>query len=903
MKSPVLLLLTAALAFGVTSPKEFLGFNVGDDYQVVNYTRLEGYWKKLANESDRIKLVEIGRTAEGRPHWMAIVSAPENIRNLAKYKAIAERLAHAETLDEAHARELARDGKAIVWIDGGLHANETVGSQQLIETVYQLASRTDEETLRLLRDNIVLCAVANPDGQEFVADWYMREPDPLKRSLNGLPRLYNKYVGHDDNRDFYMSNMPETTNINRQLFIEWFPQIVYDHHQTGPAGAVVFIPPFRDPFNYTFDPLIPLGIEMAGTAMHSRLVAEGKGGSAMRSGSTYSTWWNGGLRTIAYFHNAIGILTEIIGNPTPITVPLVPDKQLPQGDWPLPIPPGPWRYRQSIDYDVTNNYAILDYASRYRETLLFNSWRMGMNSIEKGSRDTWTVTPRRIEAIKAAAPKNGRGAGVPADLYTSVLHDPNYRDPRGYILSAGQADFPTAVKFANALIKNGVAVLRADSAFTVNGRQYPAGSLVVKTAQAFRPHVLDMFEPQDHPNDFAYPGGPPNRPYDIAGWTLALQMGVAFDRVLDKFDGPFSPVRGMLDAPSSAVRGPANPAGWLISHRQNDSFVAVNRLLKAGAEVYWLKKDVASMGFGAIWVPASASARSIVETAAKQLGLTVEALAARPAGEAMRLRPVRIGLYDQYGGLMPAGWTRWLLEQFEFPFERVYPQTLDAGDLRAKLDVIVFVDGATRLGEQGGRGRGGFAESAPDNVPAEYRAATGRFTVEKTLPQIRKFLESGGEVIAIGSSTGMAEALGLPVRGALTELASDGRERALPPEKFYIPGSLLRAQVDTANPLAYGMPGTVDVFFDNSPVFRLNPDAAIKHASSVAWFGPDSLHSGWAWGQQYLNGGTAVAEASVGEGKIVLLGPEVAFRGQPHGTFKFLFNALYYGVASTVELK
>src|SRR5277367_2214039 len=218
-----------------------------------------------------------------------------------------------------------------------------------MEQVYQMASRTDSETIHLLDDVIGLYVQANPDGQEMVANWYMREKDEKRRSLQGLPKLYNKYIGHDDNRDFYLSAMPETTNMNRVMFIEWFPQIVYNHHQTGPAGAVIFMPPFRDPFNFNLDPLIPLGIEGVGSAMHSRLVEEGKGGSAMRSGSNYSTWWNGGLRTIAYFHNSIGLLTEIIGNPTPVDIALVPDKQLPSGDWPLPIAPGKWHYRQSID--------------------------------------------------------------------------------------------------------------------------------------------------------------------------------------------------------------------------------------------------------------------------------------------------------------------------------------------------------------------------------------------------------------------------------------------------------------------------------------------------------------------------------------------------------------------------
>jgi hypothetical protein len=918
----------------VTTPKEALGFNLGDDYQMATYTQLEVYWKKLAAESDRMKLVEIGKTAEGRPHYMAIVSSPENIANLAKYKSIAERLAHAEGLTEQQARQLSGDGKAVVWIDGGLHANETVGSQQLMETVYRLVSRNDPETLRLLNDDIVLCVQANPDGQEIVADWYMREKDPLKRSLSNLPRLYNKYIGHDDNRDFYTSNMPETTNMNRQLFTEWFPQIVYNHHQTGPAGAVIFMPPFRDPFNYHFDPLVPLGIEQVGTAMHSRLVAEGKGGSAMRSGSNYSTWWNGGLRTVTYFHNMIGILTEIIGSPTPMDIALVPEKQLPSGDWPLPIAPGKWHYRQSIDYEITNNYAILDLASRYRETFLFNIWRMGMNSIEKGEKDSWTVTPKRIEALKAAAapagggrgsgaaaapapdapdaaPAGGGRGGLPAGLYTTVLHDPKFRDPRGYILPADQPDFATATKFVNTLLKNGITVLKATAAFSVNGKQYPAGSWVVKTAQAFRPHVLDMFEPQDHPNDFAYPGGPPNRPYDVTGWTLALQMGVQFDRLLDKFDGPFTPVKGLLDPPPAPVTGPAAPAGWLLSHRENDSFTVVNRLLKAGCDVYWMKRSLTAdgqdLGTGSIWVPKCSAAKPLLDAGAKQLGVAAHGVAAAPTGEALKLKPIRIGLYDQYGGLMPSGWTRWIFEQFEFPFERVYPQTLDAGDLKSRFDVLVFVDGAARLGANGGGraggGRGGNAPAA-DNIPEEYKRTTGRITADKTLPQLKKFLESGGQVVTIGSSTSMAELLGVPVKNALTEMGPDGRERNLPPDKFYIPGSLLKVSVDNSNPLAFGMPEKVDVFFDNSPVFKLSPEAQRRHTSAVAWFaGPEVLSSGWAWGQQYLNGGTAVAEASVGEGKVVLLGPEVAFRAQPHGTYKFLFNGLYFGSAQPADLK
>jgi hypothetical protein len=900
----------------ITSPQEAFGFNIGDDYHVATYTQLETYWKKLATESDRMKLVAIGLTAEGRHQYMAILSSPENLHRLAHYQEISSKLAHAEGLTDEQAHALAREGKAVVWIDGGLHATETVGSQQLIEHVYQMASRTDPETLRFLNDTIQLCVLANPDGQELVANWYMREADPKKRKLEYLPRLFQHYIGHDNNRDFYMSNMPETTNMNRQMFLEWFPQIVYNHHQTGPAGAVIFMPPFRDPFNYNFDPLIPLGVEAVGTAMHERLVAEGKGGSAQRTGADYSTWWNGGLRTISYFHNMIGILTEIIGNPTPIQIPLVPGKQLPSGDWPLPVMPQTWHYRQSIDYEIANNRAVLDYASRNRETLLYNFYLMGRNSIRNGSENHWTVTPDRIDALRAAAPPESaenRGArsreerdAVPADLYAKILHDPAHRDPRAYVISADQPDFATATKFIDALLKTGITVMSAESEFQVNGRSYPAGSFVIKTAQAFRPHVLDMFEPQHHPNDFQYPGGPPIAPYDSAGWTLALQMGVEFDRVLEGVDGSFSKVTGLLGAPESALTGSPNPAGYLISHRLNNSFIIVNRLLKANCDVFWLKEGDAAagpnLGQGAIWIPASPPVRAILQRGATELGVGAAGVAQPPAGQALKLKSVRIGLYDQYGGLMSSGWDRWLFEQYEFPFEVVYPQKLDSGGLESKYDVLIFTDGAFRRGSDHGDSL--FSrQPKPDEIPEQYRLWLGKITAEKTLPQIRKFLDAGGSVIEVGSSTGMAELLGIPVSDYLTQIGADGKPHPLPREKYYIPGSLLELHVDPTDPLAYGMPSTVNAFFDNSPVFKLQPDAQLKHTSAVAWFsGSKPLVSGWAWGQQYLDGGTAVVEAEVGRGKVFLLGPEATFRGQPHATFKLLFNGVYYGSARSVSL-
>jgi Zinc carboxypeptidase len=922
LAAALFLLTTAAAATAqqaITSPKQHFGFNIGDDYQLATYTQFVDYWQKLDKESERMKVVEIGKTAEGRPQLMAIITSPENHKKLERYKEISRKLALAEGLTDDQARALAREGKGIVWFDGGLHATEVLGAHQLIETVYQLVTRSDAETTRFLNDLVILAVHANPDGMELVSSWYMRESEPTRRSTGSLPRLYQKYIGHDNNRDFYMSTQPESTNMNRAMYIEWFPQIMYNHHQTGPAGTVMFAPPFRDPFNYNFDPLIPAQLDLVAAAMHSRFAAEGKPGVTSRRGASYSTWWNGGLRTMAYFHNMIGLLTETIGNPTPTSIPFIPSKQLPDSNLHFPIEPQVWRFRQSIDYSVTANYAVFDIASRNKENFLYNIYQMGKNSIERGSRDSWTATPRRVIAAEAAvaggrgrggapAPggdepdagggRGGRGGGSPED-FRKLLRDPATRDARGYILSADQPDFPTATKFVNALLKTGVTVHRATASFTVAGKSYPAGSYAVKSAQAFRPHVLDMFEPQDHPDDIPYPGGPPSRPYDSAGWTLAYQMGVKVDRIVDAFDGPFEKVSG-LATPLPGKVTTAATAGYTFSHAVNDSFTAINRLIAAGEEVSWMSTGPQQ---GAFFVATRASTAATVGKIAADLGLNFEGVSARPPGDAIRLRRLRIALADQYGGSMPSGWTRWLLEQFEFPFEVVFPQALDAGNLASRFDVIIFPSGVGpaaggggrggRGGAGGGSGRGGGA-GAPD-IPPQYQSQLGAYTAAQTGPHLKKFLEDGGTILAVGrSAMNFAELMALPVDNHLVERSPDGTARPLPSEKYYVPGSVLRVAVDSSSPIAHGITNPVDVFFDNSPVFRLEPDAALKGIRPVAWFdSPNPLRSGWAYGQGYLQGGVAVVDASVGKGKLFLFGPEITFRAQPHGTFKFLFNGIY----------
>ncbi len=893
------LLTPAAGQGGVPSPLEEFGFSLGDDYCLANYAQLVGYWKKLEAGSDRMRLVQIGKTAENRPMWMAIITSVENQARLGRYQEISRLLALARDLDESQARELAREGRAIVWIDGGLHATETLGAQQLMELVYQMVSRTDRETLRFLRDVILLAVCANPDGLDLVANWYMREAEPGKRTTRGLPRLYHKYVGHDNNRDFYMSSQPETEAINRVLYRQWFPQIVYNHHQAGPTGTVLFAPPFRDPFNHNIDPLVITTLDLVGAAMHSRFAAEGKGGTTMRRGAGYSTWWNGGLRTTPYFHNMIGLLTETIGSPTPMEIPFRPERQLPSGDLPFPIEPQSWRFRQSIEYSMTANRAVLNVASLRREQLLYNIYRMGKNSIQRGSRDTWTIRPGTIEGARSALKdreESNQGSSPAAELeiFEKLLKNPRDRDPRGYILSSDQSDFPTTVKFANALIKNGIQWHRATADFQLGERRYPAGSLIVKTAQAFRPHIIDMFEPQDHPNDFHHPGGPPVAPYDSAGWTLALQMGIEFDRILEPFDGPFEEVGDLLPVPPGRVLGSHSSPGFLFSHELNDSFRAANRLLGSGHELYWMQ------GTGHdFWVANRAGLVAEMESLAWEVGVSFQAHDHPLSGSALRLKQPRIGLWDRFGGSIDSGWMRWIFEQWEFSFRLVFSRELDAGNLEREFDVLVFVDGS--IPDASGRERIGRRPPRPEEVAEEFRHRLGKVTVEKTIPQLRRFLEKGGTVLAIGNSTALARHLGLPAMDALVEPGAAGEREPLPREKFYVPGSVLRMELADEHPLAHGMKPVVDVFFDNSPVFRVAPQALAQGVQVVGWFGRDPpLRSGWAWGQHYLRDTIAVMEWPVGRGKLLMYGPEVTFRSQPHGTFKLVFNGIHYGAAEAV---
>lgn len=515
-------LAAATLTAAVPTPKEHFGFTPGDDYKLANYTEVVSYFQKLAAASDRIKLVEFGKSSEGRPTYVAFISSAENLKKLDHYREINRKLALGLATPE-EAQRLAVEGKAIVWIDSGLHATEVAPVQQAPHLAYKML--TDESAeVRRIRDNVILMQVPviNPDGLDMVAAWY-RKNVGTPHELAPLPWLYQKYAGHDNNRDWFMFNLPETQNAGRLLFTEWFPQIVYNQHQVAPFPARIFIPPYAEPLNPNIPAPVMEGINLIGAAMKERLASEDKPGAI--SYVSFDAWWNGGLRSAPAFHNMHGILTETalyeyatpkVYKPSEIPERFstgIPAKE-PTVFYERPWLGGRWALRDAVDYMLTVDFAILDLAAGRSRHFLMKAWEMATVELQKGR-------------------KGG---------------------PFAYVVPAAQGDGYAATEMLRRLQQGGIEVRRASAAFTVNGTTYAKDDYILLAAQPFRGYLVDLMEPQKYPEIRSGTTGPTKRPYDLAGWTLPYQMGVQFDRL----DQPFE----LRSEPLPLLAQPPVPAAW-----------------------------------------------------------------------------------------------------------------------------------------------------------------------------------------------------------------------------------------------------------------------------------------------------------------------------------------------------
>jgi len=830
-----------------------LGHYPGQDFQLADWPTILSYLEALDAASDLIVLEEIGRSAEGQPLVIALISSAENIANREHYRQIAERLARARDLDETSARALAAEGKAIVWIDSGLHATEVAHGQHAPELAYVLVAGESAELQRMRDDTIVvLMPNMNPDGLNIVADWYQGNLGTPYETAR-LPVLYQKYVGHDNNRDWYMITQPETRAVSAQLYDRWYPQIVYNHHQTAPFPARMFVPPFDDPANPNIPPLVLRGIERVGNAISTRLEAEGKSGVVSRVG--FTAWWNGGMRTVPYFHNMIGILTETAlyryATPRFYAPDELPDTfrdgtpaGAPSMKYPMPWPGGWWRLRDPIEYMLTASLATVDVGSRYREDFLLNIYRMGRGAIERG----------------------------------------NAGSPYGWLIPPEQHDGSAAPELVNVLMRGGLEVHVTDTPIELEGHSYPAGTYFVPAAQAFRGYAFDLLEAQHYPDRRLFPDGPPDPPYDMAGWTLPFQMGVDVHRLETPAELDLEP----LDRPVAAfgeLRGEGST--YLLDPRDNRTAILVNDLLASGETVYRIETPVPADGQtlppGAFLVEGSSGLSDRIADLARDAGADVIAVQQRVRGSGWEIEAPRIGLYEPWTASMDAGWTRYVLEEYGFPYTVVRDADIRKGGLAARFDAIVLPStSASALVDGNPEGR----------MPIQYTGGLG----DRGVAALRDFASSGGTIVALDAAADVAlDDLDANAVDGLAEISQ---------EEFFCPGSLLRIDVDNTHPLAYGMPAKATAFFVRSQGFVIPEAGETAGAPTVVarYAGSDLLESGWILGEEHLAGLGAVLEVPYGAGRVVLLGFRTHFRAQPHETFKLFFNSLWHAAAARTTL-
>ena len=835
----------AAAAGTVPTPESVLGWKPCTDYKLNNYTEITSYIKALDASSDRMKLVDIGKTSEGRDQYIGIISSPENLKpeNLQRYQQISQRLSQAKGLTDGEARELAAEGKTVAWVDFGIHSTEVAPTQTAPQFAYDLLTSESAEATSI-RDNVITLfnPNVNPDGTEHVSDWYMKYVGTKFQDTN-FPGLYQKYSGHDDNRDWFMFNLPETRNQGNLLFHEWLPQLVYNTHQTAAYPARIFVPPFKDPANPNILPEVIRGINLVGDAMTQRLDREGKVGAVSRQ--QYDQWWNGGLRSVPAFHNQVGILTETAhasATPTyndPTKFPAAfPYQQVstsePSAFYPSPYKGGEWHIGDSCAYIESTGWAYLHAADVDRENWLYGVYRMGRDSIKAGGTTS-------------------------------------------YIVPADQDDFATAVKMINVLREGNVDVEQSKSAFRVGDRTYPAGSFVIREAQPYRSNVVDLLNPQVYP-DRRNPDGSPERPYDMAGWTLPMQMGVTVDKVNQAFVANTVAV-DRAPAPASTMPSTTPGYAFAIDPRQNDSFSAVTALLKAGDTVVRSKKAVdtsaGSWPAGTWLVEVRAGAEARVKNQAKKYGLTVAAVDQAPkAASLWTVQQPRVGVYQSARGNSDEGWTRYALEDFKLPYKSLKDKQVRAGSLNDSFDVIVLPDSSYSSMLNG---------IAAGTYPAAY---TGGMTAAG-VANLKSFVEHGGVLVTVNDAAELPiKGFGLPVKDVTAGLSSSA---------YYSPGSVVAGTVRPNDPVTYGMPKNADLYSSNSPAFVLTDTAPAATTTPVSYASKNVLRSGWLLGENVVAGQSDVVNMPVGAGSVVLLGMSVQHRAQAHGTYKLLFNSLFMG--------
>ncbi len=813
----ILLLAVMQTAQPPIRPSAVLGFEPGADSMLADWKQVSGYMNTLAQRSGFVHVDTLGRTTEGRPFLLMTITAPANQARLAEIKRAQALLADPRRLSDTTLSAVRRTQPAVILISNNIHSTEVASSQMGMTLAYRLA--TDPDLTRLLDSVVVLMIPSmNPDGLDTVVSWYRRYKG-TRYEGGPLPWLYHKYVGHDNNRDWFMVTQAETRLVTRMLYKDWFPEVVYDVHQMGASGVRLFVPPFIDPVNPNLDPALVAAINLVGAQMASALYDAGASGVAHQL--SFDLWWHGGFRSTPTRHNMIGILTEAASTRlgSPITLPFDSLRQPARGvNQPAQWAGGTWHLGDIVTYELIAAEALVRLAARDRLTFIDRFVSLGRRAID---------------------------AGLAGNPFAYVLPPPpDQRDPEAW------------ATLANVLTIAGVEVRRAAEPFTADGRSYPAGSLIVLMGQPFRAHAKDMLEPQQYTpvND--------RPPYDVAGWTVPYTMGVRADVVNEPFRANLVNVDSVVPAPG---RIEGNGDVFVLRNRTNAESRAVAQLLAAGQSVTVLGDSLIVRG---------PKARAMLSEAAARHGFTVTAIRTAPAGGRTRQRLPRIGLYQPWTGNIDEGWTRWVFEQYGISYATVRDADLRKGGLRQRFDIIVLPDAEEASLVHG-------LDST--RIPVQYAGGMGELGANA----LSEFVRGGGTLVCLdGSSNFAITRLKLPVVNVLAGEASGPKVL-----QFYAPGSIFGTVLGGVgaprSPVTLGVPDSLQIYFENSAAFTVSAPAR-----ALATYPAQPLRSGYARHQERLEGKAALVEAPVGSGRVILFGFRPQFRGQTHGTFKLLFNAV-----------
>ena len=846
----VLLLCLSAisLAAEIPTPESHLGFKIGADRSLADWDQVVTYFQKIAAAApDRVKFEELGKTTLGKPYVALTITSPQNMQQIGHYLQIQQRLADPRGLGPEDADKLIHEGRAIVLITCTVHSTEVASTQTALQYVYNLLTQDTPEHRAILDNDIFLLIPSlNPDGQDMVVKWYRKYLGTPYEGLQPV-ELYHPYVGHDDNRDWYMFTQVESRLAVGKVHNVWHPQVVYDVHQMGPFAARIFTPPFLDPVDPNIDPVIVQETNMLGMNMAWDLTSSGQEGVAVNAMYDY---WSPARHYQAY-HGGVRILTESasarLASPMHVRFDELDTQSLgysaKRSSWNFPAVwrGGDWHLGDIVHDQLIAFESCLYHVAQNREMFLRNFYNIG---------------------VRASNPKGA---------------------PYAFLIPAAQKDVPAMVKMLDTLRFGMVEVQRARQPFTADGLPYPAGTYVILMSQPYSHYAKTLLERQHYPDLREYPGGPPKRPYDVTAQTLPLLMGVHTIEVANPFPADLEKL-DRVDLPAGRFET-GKTRQYLMSSDSNNAFLAVNRMLKSGAAVSRITAAVREgnreFPAGAFVIPAADAKQ------AAELGLDVYPSDRAPA-EAVQLKSPRIGIYVSYEPSMDEGWTRWLLEQYEFPFQRLHDADLRAGGLNDKYDVIILPDQNVNAMVNGHPRRDAAPAAAArfggGPVPDEFTGGMGAEGVRA----LRAFVMQGGTLVTLNGASNLAsDRLSVGARNILQGVAS---------KDFYGPGSILRVNVDPSHPVAWGMDREAAIWFEQGPVFASSFDNSGGGDVQVIASYPNGnpLMSGWLLGDNLLQGRSALVDAPLGQGHVVMFGFRPQYRGQSYGTFKMLFNSLFY---------